>query len=189
MYNHLMSNFFSGQGDDGFTGLFGKGRVPKHHPRPDAFGVVDEASAALGMVRAQLQERDLHQVLIEIQRDLYTVMAEIATISDTLQQETQLTKDRVGWIEARIEQYGTNVKLPSGFVVPGDNSLSALLDFARTQVRRAERKVSRLLHENELQNPHLLPYLNRLSSFCFLLSVRATQQEGIQTTMAKPEDS
>ena len=185
-----MSDFYTKQGDDGYTGLLGKGRVPKHHPRPDAFGALDEASAALGMARAQIQDLELNAVLIEIQRDLYVIMAEVARMAETPNLVTRLDETRLSWIEGMIERYGADVEAPKGFMVAGDSVESAYLDFARTQVRRAERKVSRLFHADKLQNPSLLPYLNRLSSFCFLLCLRANQQAGISaTTMAKSDNT
>jgi cob(I)alamin adenosyltransferase len=73
-----MSKFYTGTGDDGTTGLLGEGRVPKYHPIPEAVGVVDESTAALGLARSACQAEQSVKILLAVQRDLYHLMAELA---------------------------------------------------------------------------------------------------------------
>ncbi|HLC03986.1 MAG TPA: cob(I)yrinic acid a,c-diamide adenosyltransferase [Anaerolineales bacterium] len=175
-----MPSFFSGQGDDGYTGLLGEGRVPKYDPRPETFGTVDEASAALGLARSLAKTEDGHRLTKELQRDLYHVMSEIAATDGNAVHFASVDHTRLEWIEANIERIGKSVSLPKDFVMGGDSSAGAAFDLARTVVRRAERLVARLAHGGALSNSVVLPYLNRLSSLCFLLSLLEMQAAGIQ---------
>lgn len=174
-----MPHYFTGSGDDGTTGLLGEGRVPKHHPQPEAYGAVEEASAALGLARAAAGDPETAAVILEIQRDLYHLMAELAATPSEAPRFRRIDASRVGWLEGRIESIGARVEMPKEFIIPGDTGPGAALDLARTVVRRAERRVSRLHQEGSLENPHLLRYLNRLSSLCFLLELWEGRQAGV----------
>ncbi len=183
-----MPDYFSGTGDDGTTGLLGSQRVPKFHPRPAATGALDEAAAALGLARALAPELQTRQVIVEIQRDLYHIMAEVAATRDQAHRFRELGADRVAWLEAEVRRIGDQISMPKGFVVGGDSAPGAALDLARTIVRRAERAIVELAHEGELDNPPLLAYLNRLSSLCFVLALWENRQAGVESpTLAKPE--
>jgi cob(I)alamin adenosyltransferase len=181
-----MPRYFTGSGDDGTTGLLGEGRVPKDHPRTEANGDLDEASAALGMARAAALSEETGAVILQAQRDLYHLMAEIAAPRDQASRFRTIDANRVAWLEAQIERFGSRVEMPSEFLVAGDHPSAAVLDLARTVVRRAERRVARLHLEGDLENPHLLRYLNRLSSLCFVLGLWEARQAGIdRPTLAK----
>jgi cob(I)alamin adenosyltransferase len=183
-----MPHFFTGSGDDGTTGLLGSERVPKHHPRPEANGAVDEASAALGVARSAARSAETASVILEAQRDLYHLMAEVASPRATASKFRRIDADRVAWLEGKLEAFGSRLEMVKDFVVPGDSASAAALDLARTVVRRAERQVSRLQHAGDLENPHLLRYLNRLSSLCFVLELWELRQGGIdRPTLAKAQ--
>ena len=166
-----MGAYYTGRGDDGTTGLLGDGRVNKDDPQPEAYGTVDEASAALGLARAVAVSPETSETILEIQRDLYALMAELAATPESAGRFRSIGSGRVAWLEARIDAFGSRVEMPSGFIVPGDTLGSAALDFARTVVRRAERAAARLLRAGRLANPDTLAYLNRLSSLCFVLEL------------------
>jgi cob(I)alamin adenosyltransferase len=166
-----MTKFYTQTGDDGYTGLLGKGRLAKHAPRMEAIGDLDEATAALGVARAACQLPQTAQLLLIIQRDLYQVMAEVAATPENADRFRTITAERVSWLEAQTDAISAQVSLPSDFILPGDSQSGAALALARTIVRRAERRVARLLHEAELENPQLLRYINRLSSLCFVLEI------------------
>lgn len=183
-----MPDYFSGTGDDGSTGLLGNQRVPKFHPRPAATGALDEAAAALGLARALAGDLQTRQLIVEIQRDLYHIMAEVAATRDQAHRFRKLGVDRVAWLEAEVRRIGDQISMPKGFVVGGDSAPGAALDLARTIVRRAERAIVELAHEGELDNPPLLAYLNRLSSLCFVLALWENRKAGVESpTLAKPE--
>lgn len=162
--------FYTAEGDDGTTGLLGKGRVKKYHPRPAAYGDVDEAQAALGVARAAMQDAEAAAVVLQAQRDLYHLMAELAAEKDAAHHFRTIDAARVEWLEQQTDAYGQRIDLPREFTVSGDSAAGAALDLARTVVRRAERGVVRLYDEDYIENTHLLAYLNRLSSLLFVLS-------------------
>jgi cob(I)alamin adenosyltransferase len=166
-----MKNFYTRSGDDGFTGLIGEGRVPKYHQRLESVGTIDEAAAALGIARAACKAEQSAQIVVIIQKDLYSLMAEIAATPENAPRFRGIDNARVRWLEARTDKIGAQVKLPKGFILPGDSPAGAAFALARTIVRRAERLVAKLLHEEELENTELLRYLNRLSSLCFVLEL------------------
>lgn len=162
--------FYSTAGDDGTTGLLGEGRVKKYHPRPEAFGAVDEAQAALGVARAAMQDREAADVILQAQRDLYHLMAEMAATREAAPNFRKIDPGRVHWLEAQTDAYGERLTLPPEFSVSGDTAAGAALDLARTVVRRAERRAVKLFDEGMIDNRELIRYLNRLSALLFVLS-------------------
>ncbi len=175
---------YTGKGDQGYTDLLG-GRVPKYAPRPETFGTLDEATSALGMARAVAQNEETKQTLVRMQRDLYLMMAELAFAPGIEQQKYHITEEHVRRIEETIARLGARVPIGRHFVLPGDTLQGAMLDFARTVVRRAERLVARLYHEGDVHNEQLLAYLNRLSSLLFVLARFEEYQAGVTPTPAK----
>lgn len=161
--------WFTGTGDDGTTGLLGSGRVAKYHPQPDAFGAVDEASSSLGLARSLIKDKESAEIVLRVQRDCYQLMAELAATSDAQAQFRAIGQEQVEWLERTTNAIGKQITLPREFVVPGDTQAGAALDVARTIVRRAERKVTKLLHDEIIENKELVRYLNRLSSLLFAL--------------------
>jgi len=162
-------------GDDGTTGLFGGARVNKASPRVDAYGTVDELNAALGMVRATALDPFTEGVLAQMQVDLFTLGAELATVPG---KEERLAMQLIGPADAtRLEQAIDTVEeaLPAlqNFVLPGGTPAAAALHFARTVARRAERTVLALESEGEHVRSELVIYLNRASDLLFALARRA----------------
>lgn len=167
---------YTRKGDDGTTGLLHGGRVRKDSERPQAYGEVDEAQAALGLVRAECERGgELDDLVIGLQRDLWVAMAELATAGDNraklVPDGSLVTPAMVSRLEALIDELQEGFEMPSEFVLPGQNRLSACLDLARTVVRRAERAASAVAVEGSA----VVPYLNRLSD---LLWMMARSQEG-----------
>jgi cob(I)alamin adenosyltransferase len=173
-----MKTFYTGKGDDGTTGLLGDERVSKDHPRPRAFGTVDEASAALGLAKSLSESELLKERLETVQRDLYHMMAELAATAENAARFRVIDALRVEWLEKQISDLTEEVEIPKEFVLPGGNPAGAALDLARTVVRRAERVVVELNSVIALGNPFLVQYLNRLSSLCFLLALNENQTDG-----------
>lgn len=180
-----MSPFYTRTGDDGSTGLLGEGRLPKYHLRIEALGSLDEASAALGLARALCQAPQTGLILTDVQRDLYSLMAEIASSPENVERFKTLGAPRVQWLESQADGLSAKVSLPAEFILPGDSLSGAALALSRTIVRRAERRVAELLDTGEINNPVLLQYLNRLSSLCFALELLENQAAGQNTTLAK----
>jgi cob(I)alamin adenosyltransferase len=173
---------YTRKGDDGSTGLWYGGRVPKFAGRPEAYGSVDEAASELGFCRAAAEPGgELHSDILRLQRELFVAGAELATAPEAAERlETgvsKVTPDMVERLEWDIDRYMDRVDLPPKFVIPGGTELSARLDVARSAVRRAERRVAALEHEGELADATVLAYLNRLSDALFAMARFADEPE------------
>lgn len=173
-----MVKLYTRSGDDGFTGLLGNTRVAKYHPRPEAVGTIDEASAALGAARAFCTVEKAKTVILAAQRDLYHIMAEVSATPENVERFRVIGEEKIEWLERQTDEITAQVEMPKEFIVPGDSQAGALLSVARTVIRRAERKVAELIHMGEVDNLELLRYLNRLSSLCFVLELLENQTSG-----------
>jgi cob(I)alamin adenosyltransferase len=182
----MSGSFYTRGGDSGYTGLLGEGRIAKEDLRMEALGAVDEASAALGVARAHARSAQAPGLLLQAQRDLYGLMAELSATAENAVRFRSIEAQRVTWLEAQTDAISAITSVPSEFIVPGDTVNGAYFDLARTIVRRAERRVSALLHRGDIENPELLRYLNRLSSLCFVLELLENQAAGnTNISMAK----
>lgn len=177
-------------GDQGQTSLMYGRRVQKADPRVEAYGCIDELTAALGLARALAQDQFIRDQILAAQKDLIVVMGELATVPEDQQryQEDgfQLTSaSMVERVTTTIVELEKDPSLyPRGWVIPGGNSVSAALDLARTTCRRAERQVAALF-ASENFNPEILRYLNRLSDFCWILA-RLVERPPQSTTPKPP---
>jgi cob(I)alamin adenosyltransferase len=178
-------------GDSGETSLMYGRRVPKTDAHVDAYGCVDELNAALGLARATSTEPLLTEQISAAQKELVTVMGELATgaqdmeryLKDGFQQTSAAMTDRLTSVVDDLEAKMGKFKHWS---VPGDTMASATLDLARTVCRRAERRVAALMAADAKFNPEILRYLNRLSDLCWLLARYAERlPEGGQSTGEK----
>jgi cob(I)alamin adenosyltransferase len=159
-------------GDEGETSLMYGRRVSKTDPRVEAYGCVDELNAALGLVRAVSENELVAKEILAAQKDLITLMGELATaredidryVKDGFKLTTTLMVDRLTSVIVDLEK--DKSLYPKDWVIPGGNTVSAALDFARTTCRRAERSVAAL---KDL-NGEILCYLNRLSDLCWILA-------------------
>ena len=176
---------YTGTGDDGYTNLLGEARVPKYDLQPEAYGTVDEASAFMGLARAEIGASERTQRLIlEAQRDLWILMGELAT-AEGIQLPKRLQAERTAWLEQETSNLGREFPPLTQFVIPGNSKVGALLDVARTVVRRAERYVARLAHDGRLENTEIIRYLNRLSALLFALARYEEHKMGQERTLAK----
>ncbi len=178
-------SFYTSKGDDGTTNVLGEGRVAKYHARIEAVGTLDESTAALGLARAQCRDPRSSGILLEVQRDLYKLMSEVAATPENAEKFRFIDAGRVTWLEEQTDELSKLVEVPKGFILPGDSVAGAVLSLARTIVRRAERRVVELFDTQEIKNPELQRYLNRLSSLCFVLELLENKAAGNKTTLAK----
>jgi len=174
---------YTRKGDDGTTGLLYGGRVRKDAPGVEANGAVDEAQAVMGLARAEVARgSELDVLLIGGERDLWVLMAELATAPENRHKLTPgtslVTPEMVTRLESVVDDLGARFDLPAEFVIPGQDRTSALLDVARTVVRRAERLALVAAAPDSL----VVPYLNRLST---LLWVMARWQEHGETLRSR----
>jgi cob(I)alamin adenosyltransferase len=168
-------------GDAGDTGLFGGGRAQKDDPRVEAYGDVDELNAVIGMARAIEPMPRIDEILIPMQRDLFSIGALLAT-PDREKMERHLSKAnidqrRITDLERAIDECEHELEPLKAFIIPGGSRKGAVLHVARTVCRRAERRVVHLQREVEI--PQLVViYLNRLSDLLFTLARVANVRGG-----------
>jgi cob(I)alamin adenosyltransferase len=160
-------------GDKGDTGLFGGGRVPKDDPRVEAYGDVDELNAALGMARAIEPLPRIDEILVPMQRDLFSIGALLATPDlDKMHKhlaKANIDERRIRELEQAIDDADRDLEPLKAFIIPGGSRKGAMLHVARTVCRRAERRVVHLQRDVEI--PELVViYLNRLSDLLFTLA-------------------
>ena len=161
-------------GDTGDTGLLYGGRVRKTDPRVDAYGAGDEAVSALGLARALCKDERVKAEIHAIQRDMFTVNAELATAADSrhlLEKHfPTVGPEMTERIDTLLAELEAEVELPRSFIIPGGSAGSGAIDLARTIVRRTERAAVALLDARELANAETPRYLNRLSDCLFMLA-------------------
>ena len=162
-------------GDSGSTGLMYNRRVSKCHPRVEAYGAVDELNSAIGLARATAQDNFVGENLLRIQKDLVVLMGELATQVEDLPRYTKdgfsiVTSELTTKLDELVKKIEAQKVSFKGWATPGANLNSAGLDVARTTCRRAERNVCALQESNQLQNPEIIIYLNRLSDALWLLA-------------------
>jgi cob(I)alamin adenosyltransferase len=162
---------FSKKGDKGYTSLLGGRRISKSDARPEAYGTLDEASSALGLARASAQKVKTREIIMEIQKDLVLLGAELATLPEgSSRPDYRITPRHVERLEGWIDELQRDVALKMEFVCPGETVAGAAIDLGRTIVRRAERKAVGLMHGKILRNPEVLRFLNRLADLLFVLA-------------------
>lgn len=171
---------YTRKGDDGTTGLLYGGRVAKDGPLPSAYGTVDEAQSFIGLARAHSERGgELDEILIGLERDLWVLMADLATEAGNRHKltagQTLVTDEMVARLEQLIDATNERFEMPTEFVVPGQDVVGAQLDVARAVVRRAERDAIAVVADDS----RAVAYLNRLSDLLWTL---ARWQEGTSLT-------
>ncbi len=174
-------------GDNGTTALFGGTRVPKHHIRIDSYGTVDELNSHIGLIRDQDIDKKSKETLIEIQDNLFTLGAILATDPEKTILKNgkerlnipKITENDVLALELYIDEMETNIPPMTHFVLPGGHTTVSYCHIARCVCRRAERLAS-ALYEVSPFDERALKYLNRLSDYLFVLARKLTYDLGAE---------
>jgi cob(I)alamin adenosyltransferase len=167
---------YTRKGDDGTTSLWYGGRVPKQHPRTQAYGTLDEACSLLGVARALCgpEKAELAADILRLQDDLFVAGAELATAPEASPRLedgiSRVTEPMVAELERLIDRYMREVTLPPKFVIPGGNLLSAQLDVARAVIRRGERHITSLAETGELNGETVIHFVNRASDLAYAMA-------------------
>jgi cob(I)alamin adenosyltransferase len=161
-----MKKYFTRRGDDGTSSVMDGKRVDKNSPVFELLGTLDEAFAALNLAFLQISEKPHRELIGAIQRDLQLIMADAAG-----DKRMPLDSDKIAWLEKEIEQLGDGILMPDEFITSWGKPSSAMLNLARTVIRRAERAA--VAYTRSQGNPNCLwvTYLNRLSSLLFVLQL------------------
>ena len=161
-------------GDDGTTKLLYGGLISKTDKRCEAYGEADFAVSAMGLARAMSNDTYVKTILLKTQREMFTVMAELATdTKDYNKLETHfrtIEKENVSQIENWIDDLTEQIDLPDKFTIPGASIASGALDLARSSLRSAERRMVALYETDMLTNKENLRYVNRLSDLLYVLA-------------------
>jgi cob(I)alamin adenosyltransferase len=181
-----MVKIYTRDGDDGTTGLYFGGRASKSSEQIDVNGAVDEAQASLGWARSLAEPGSrLDELLISVERDLWVLMAEVATAPENRRKlapdKSLVTATMITRLETEIDALSEGLEISRDFIVPGEGQLSAALDVARTVVRRAER----LAVNYSLGDSLVVAYLNRLSDLVWTMARFA---EGTHHRTVKTQD-
>ena len=189
-----LNKIYTRTGDDGSTGLADGSRVLKHSLRPQAYGTVDELNASLGLVFLCLDNKkdenvfnDIKVLIRGIQNDLFDLGADLSTPISKAKQSykpLRITENQIKKIEEKIDEYNDKLKPLNSFILPGGSEAASLIHLSRTIARRAERDVSLLSSEEEI-NKNSLVYLNRLSDLLFVLS-RILNENGLNDVLWVP---
>jgi len=171
---------FNKRGDRGETSLLYGGRVPKSHARTEAYGTIDEAVSVLGLARALCTSERVRSLVLQLQRELFTVGAEMATDREhygkLVHNFAVVSAEDVDRLEGLIVQFEAEIEMPDAFIMPGATAGAAALDVARTIIRRCERRAVALRDEDLIQNDAILSFLNRFADLVFTLARYEEQQ-------------
>jgi cob(I)alamin adenosyltransferase len=171
-------------GDKGDTGLIGGARVSKSDLRVEAYGTVDELGAAMGFARSICDDAEVNELTKAIQRELFVVAGSIASPSGGQESKTTyVTPEMVEALTAHVNRIEATEGILSDWSLPGDHAAAAAFDVARTVCRRAERAVVRLAETGAEINPHVVPYLNRLSDLLWLMGRLLELRAGLDTSL------
>jgi cob(I)alamin adenosyltransferase len=171
-------------GDDGNTGLQGDFRISKSHPRIIAYGTVDEANAAIGVVLTNTLDDDISQLLNQIQNDLFLLGSDLSNqnLNDL---KNRVTLEMIEKLEESIDTFESELPPITNFILPGGNVAASQIHQVRTIVRRAETLVVKLSDKDEI-NSNCIKYLNRLSDLMFVMGRLINKRNGIEDIIWKP---
>ena len=171
-------------GDDGNTGLQGDFRISKSHPRIMAYGTVDEANAAIGIVLTNSLDNDVSQLLSQIQNDLFLLGSDLSNqnLNDL---KNRVSLDMIEKLEGSIDKFESELPAITNFILPGGNVAAAQIHQVRTIVRRAETLVVKLSDKDEI-NSNCIKYLNRLSDLMFVMGRLINKRNGVEDIIWKP---
>jgi cob(I)alamin adenosyltransferase len=155
-------------GDSGETSVIGGIRLPKHHPRIEAYGTVDELIAWIGLLRSTQQNCVSTDELIRIQSVLMSCCSIIAT-DPSAEPTEKITDEATSFLEHSIDNMEVRLPVLNSFILPGGHPDAANCNIARCVCRRAERALLRLNHEEKV-DLEIIKYLNRLSDYLFVLA-------------------
>lgn len=173
-------------GDSGETSLIGGVRVPKYHLRIESYGTIDELNSYIGLIKDSLQDKEVLDILAEIQDRLFTIGSLLASHTEKSKMKVpDLHEADIELLEKKMDEMDQHLPALKSFVLPGGNITASHCHVARCVCRRAERLVVHLATETEVAS--IVPkYLNRLSDYLFMLSRKIVIDAGGTEVAWKP---
>ena len=168
-------NIYTKTGDKGTTSLFDNKRVPKDDIRVESYGTVDELVSFLGLAKNYVEDKDIYNIIHEIQNKLFIVASNLAT-EDQSKIKHRIKEKDIKYLEDNIDKYMGKLKEPTGFIVPGSGKGSGYLHVCRTVCRRAERRIITLGAYSAV-DPLVIKYINRLSDLIYALARFLEEEE------------
>jgi cob(I)alamin adenosyltransferase len=180
-----MAKIYTKTGDKGQTSLLTGKRVPKNHPRIEAYGTVDELNAFIGLLRAYPIEGKDHTVLEKIQDNLFVIGSLLAMEFNKPEFGiSNISEADISELENEMDKIAADLPKLTSFIIPGGNQAIALSHVCRTVCRRAER-ICIQLSENEPVDQQILVFLNRLSDYFFMLGRKIAYEQGVDIPVWK----
>jgi cob(I)alamin adenosyltransferase len=171
------------RGDTGQTALIGGERVSKAHLRVEAYGTIDELGAQLGFARSICDDRQMHDLTKEIQRELFVISGSIANPDALKKEPPDVTPQMVERLTMEVHRIEAMEGILSDWSLPGDHVAAAAFDVARTVCRRAERCIVRLAEVGEETSAETLAYINRLSDLLWLMGRLLEMRAGVDSSL------
>lgn len=170
-------------GDKGKTSLYGGKTVAKDNMRVESYGTIDELNSFLGIIISELKQKNIKNNLILIQKDLFEIGTSLATPSKNNSKDlANYLQNRVGDFEKEIDFLSKKLPELTNFILPGGSRSGSKLHFARTLVRRAERRIVGLSKEEKI-NEEILVFMNRLSDLLFMYARFVNKKENNKETI------
>jgi cob(I)alamin adenosyltransferase len=165
------SSLYTGGGDKGTTSLVGGQRVPKTHPRLEAYGTIDELNSFIGLLITEVENEEIVGLLQFVQHKLFAAGSNLATetTSTELKPASRITTENIRRLEQSIDLIDSKLPKMTGFVLPGGSRSAALAHICRTICRRAERRIYQLATENTVEE-FVFVFMNRLSDLLFVIA-------------------
>ena len=171
---------YTRKGDTGHTSLTGGKIVDKHHTAVDAYGSIDELNSFIGLLKDYIEDKKIQEVLHDIQLKLFSIGSILASDEDiNFSEKVNIGVNDVEGIELNIDNMNDQLPELKNFIIPGGNKVSSYCHVCRSICRRAERRISELNNLYKI-NPYILPYINRLSDFFFVLSRHIKHSDNIK---------
>ncbi len=177
------------RGDGGQTSLPGGVRVSKNDARVECYGTVDELISQMGFARSLTDQKDVHDLVKELQRELFKVGSAIGTVPGSRKPAPAITAEMVDALENHVHRIEAMPGILGDWSIPGEIPASAAMDVARTVCRRCERLAVQLAEGGLLENPNILAYLNRLSDLLWLLGRQLELAAGVDSKLRTADHS
>ena len=175
-------------GDKGETSLISGTRLPKYHPRIEAYGTVDELNSYIGLLRDKEIDKHTKEILIKIQEQLLTIGSILASDTEKKQikEPLRIFEEDINFLEKNIDEINRLLPVQKSFILPGGNTVISFCHIARCVCRRAERitvKLAESFYTDEL----IIKYLNRLSDLLFVLARKFAKDFNVEEITWKPK--